>query len=98
MRVPVAVGDLHKAHACFAETSGREALFGEGFRGTGVGAVEFFDVIRFTGNVLYAGNFHLHLEGELVGGDARFEFAVDAALREMVFVEGGEKVEFLALL
>ena len=96
--IPVAMSALHKAHAGFAEASGHEALFGEGLGGVGVGAVEFFDVIRFAGNVLHAGDFHLHFEGEFVGRDARFEFAVGSALREVFFVEGSEQVEFLALL
>ena len=97
MGIPVAVGDLHEAHAGLAKAAGHETLFAEGFGGVGVSAVEFFDVRWLAGDVLHAGHFHLHFESEFVGGDTRFQFAVRASLGKVFFIEGCEEIQFFAL-
>ena len=96
--IPIAVGDLNKAHACFDELAGHEALLAKGGGGVVLKAVHLLGGGRFFAEIEDLGNLCLHAEGELVGFDDAFDLRADAAIEfHAALIEGLDEIKLGAL-
>ena len=74
--VPVAVVELHEAHAFLGEAAGQQGIAREGARGVHVGPVALHDRLALSGEVHEFRDAGLHAVGHLGLADARGDFRV----------------------
>ncbi len=94
MLVPRFVEELHKADAAFDESTGEQAIVGEG-RLARFGSVEIEDMLRLVGQVGRLGGGGLHTKSHFVGIDARGDFGIANDV-EILAVQGIDRVERIA--
>src|SRR6185437_4589337 len=98
--VPFAAGTaikLHETYPALDETTSKQAITAQAFRRLYVQTIEPVRLFRLTRQIDGLGRGGLHAISQFIGGDARFQVVIFAALGEMTAIQVLHEIELAAL-